>query len=121
MLCTVKDIIAVVGREYRLTPERLLERTRRIAIARPRQIAMWIACHHTKLSLPAIGVEFGGFDHTTIMYARDTISEMMSKDPELARQVHKLAIAANARATQRRASTEMQLAARTPVVQSSQP
>jgi chromosomal replication initiator protein len=71
----------VVARHCGMTVQQLLQRTRRHAIARPRQIAMYLACRLTQASLPDIGQRFGGFDHTTIMYARDRIAELVAKDP----------------------------------------
>jgi chromosomal replication initiator protein len=60
--------------------QQLLERTRRHAVARPRQVAMFLACKLTQASLPDIGQRFGGFDHTTVMYARDRIAAMVEQD-----------------------------------------
>lgn len=78
---TVQLVQKVVARHYNMTVQQLLERTRRHAIARPRQIAMYLACILTHASLPDIGQRFGGFDHTTIMYARDRIAAMVEQDP----------------------------------------
>jgi chromosomal replication initiator protein len=78
---TVQLVQKVVARHCGMTVQQLLQRTRRHAIARPRQIAMYLACRLTQASLPDIGQRFGGFDHTTIMYARDRIAELVAKDP----------------------------------------
>ncbi|HRO03916.1 MAG TPA: helix-turn-helix domain-containing protein, partial [Terricaulis sp.] len=59
----------------------------RHAIARPRQVAMYLACRLTQASLPDIGQRFGGFDHTTIMYARDRIAELAGKDAALMAEI----------------------------------
>lgn len=56
-------------------------RTRNIAF--PRQIAMYICRELTDLSLPKIGEEFGGRDHTTVIHAYDKISTNLTKDPQL--------------------------------------
>jgi chromosomal replication initiator protein len=80
---TVQLVQKVVARHYGMTVQQLLERTRRHAIARPRQIAMYLACAMTHASLPDIGQRFGGFDHTTIMYARDRIAALAEQDPNL--------------------------------------
>jgi chromosomal replication initiator protein len=73
-----------------MTTAQLLERTRRQSIARPRQIAMYLATRLTHASLPDIGQRFGGFDHTTIMYARDRIAELLEKDAKMRQEVDTL-------------------------------
>ena len=57
---TVQLVQKVVARHYNMTPQQLLERTRRHSIARPRQVAMFLACRMTHASLPDIGQRFGG-------------------------------------------------------------
>ena len=64
------------------------KRTR--AIARPRQIAMWIARELTSHSLPEIGEAFGGRDHTTVLHACRTILDLRSRDNLLNNDVHVL-------------------------------
>jgi chromosomal replication initiator protein len=80
---TVQVVQKVVARHYNMSVQQLLERTRRHSIARPRQIAMHLACRLTHASLPDIGQRFNGFDHTTVMYARDKIAELAAKDVSL--------------------------------------
>ena len=87
---TIQLILKVVARENRLTVPGLLERTRRIAVARPRQIAMYLAATLTKASLPDIGDRFGGFDHTTVIYARDRILDLMGRDARIRTEVERL-------------------------------
>lgn len=88
---TVQLVQKVVARHYNMTPQQLLERTRRHAIARPRQVAMYLACKMTHASLPDIGQRFGGFDHTTIMYARDRIEALAETDPNLKAELETVA------------------------------
>jgi chromosomal replication initiator protein len=88
---TVQLVQKVVARSYNMTIPQLLERTRRHAIARPRQIAMFLAARMTQASLPDIGQRFGGFDHTTIMYARDRIAQLMETDAKLKAEIEALA------------------------------
>jgi len=88
---TVQLVQKVVARHYGMTPAQLLERTRRHAIARPRQVAMFLACKMTHASLPDIGQRFGGFDHTTIMYARDRIAALAEQDPNLKAELENVA------------------------------
>jgi chromosomal replication initiator protein len=56
-------------------------------LARPRQVAMYLAKKLTQRSLPEIGRRFGGRDHTTVMHAVKRIEELMVTDSELASDV----------------------------------
>ena len=56
-------------------------------IARPRQVAMYLAKSLTSLSYPEIGRQFGGRDHTTVMHAVKTIENLMKSDAQLAEDV----------------------------------
>lgn len=88
---TVQLVQKVVARHYNMSVQQLLERTRRHSIARPRQVAMFLACKMTHASLPDIGQRFGGFDHTTIMYARDRIAALSETDPNLKAELEGIA------------------------------
>lgn len=88
---TVQLVQKVVARHYNMNMQQLLERTRRHAVARPRQIAMFLACRMTQASLPDIGQRFGGFDHTTVMYARDRIAQIVEQDPNFKAEIEGIA------------------------------
>jgi chromosomal replication initiator protein len=88
---TVQLVQKVVARQNNMSVQQLLERTRRHSIARPRQIAMFLASKMTHASLPDIGQRFGGFDHTTVMYARDRIAGLIEKDAKLRSEIEGLA------------------------------
>jgi chromosomal replication initiator protein len=88
---TVQLVQKVVARHYNMSMPQLLERTRRHAIARPRQVAMFLACRMTHASLPDIGARFGGFDHTTVMYARDRIAALVEQDANLKAEIEGIA------------------------------
>jgi len=60
------------------------------AVARPRQVAMYLAKQLTARSLPEIGRKFGGRDHTTVMHAIRKIEELMGTDPGIAEDVEQL-------------------------------
>ena len=68
------------------------KRTR--AIAYPRQIAMYLSRELTDLSLPKIGNEFGGRDHTTVIHAHDKISKdlELEKNSELKEKIDKIIV-----------------------------
>jgi chromosomal replication initiator protein len=88
---TVQSVQKVVARYYGMTVQQLLERTRRHSVARPRQVAMFLATRMTHASLPDIGQRFGGFDHTTIMYARDRIAKLVDEDVKVRGEIDALA------------------------------
>src|SRR3712207_9466342 len=63
-------------------------RTRNIAF--PRQIAMYLSRKLTDMSLPKIGEEFGGRDHTTVIHAYEKISNILKKDESLRNVINDL-------------------------------
>jgi len=85
-----EDVIAVVSRFFGVTPERMLSKDRSKDIALPRQIAMYLLREQAGISLPKIGEELGGRDHTTVIYACDKVANMMDRDERLRRQVLQL-------------------------------
>lgn len=84
-MITVAEIRGVVAHAFHTTEAELLSRRRRYAHVR--QIAMFLARELTPLSLPAIGREFGGRDHTTVMHACDVIGRQITGDAALASDV----------------------------------
>ncbi|MFN9848023.1 MAG: chromosomal replication initiator protein DnaA [Alphaproteobacteria bacterium] len=87
---TVDTIQKVVAEHYALKQADLLSERRARAIARPRQVAMWLAKQITTRSLPDIGRRFGGRDHTTVLHAVRRIEALKVDDPVLARDVDML-------------------------------
>ena len=81
---TVEDIQKRVSEHFnvRLTDMHSPKRLR--SVARPRQIAMYLAKQLTSYSLPDIGRKFGGRDHTTVMHAVKKIEELQQNDTSLA-------------------------------------
>ena len=59
-------------------------------IARPRQIAMYLAKNLTSMSYPEIGKRFGNRDHTTIMHAVRKIEELMEQDTSMCHDINLL-------------------------------
>lgn len=80
---TVVDIQRRVAERYSLTVEDLKSDSRVRRMAFPRQVAMYLCRELTGHSLPKIGEEFGGRDHTTVLHACDKIGTERLKNPEL--------------------------------------
>ena len=68
----------------------MLSQRRSRPLARPRQIAMFLAKRLTTRSLPEIGREFSNRDHTTIIHSVKTIEKLKEKDPEMIENINKL-------------------------------
>jgi chromosomal replication initiator protein len=77
---TVQMIKERVAKAHSLTVKEMDHQRRDQRIAAPRQIAMYLACELTDNSLPQIAREFQKKDHTTIMYARNKVKDLMSTD-----------------------------------------
>ncbi|WEG12782.1 chromosomal replication initiator protein DnaA [Pullulanibacillus sp. KACC 23026] len=84
---TIKDIQMVVGEYFSVKLEDFIAKKRTQSIAFPRQIAMYLSRELTDFSLPKIGDEFGGRDHTTVIHAHEKISKMLKTDQKLQRQI----------------------------------
>ncbi len=80
----------VVASHFDLKVEDFKSRKRNRPIAYPRQIAMYICRELTDLSLPKIGDEFGGRDHTTVIHAYDKISQEIEEDPQVKETIDNL-------------------------------
>ncbi|MTI68443.1 MAG: chromosomal replication initiator protein DnaA [Firmicutes bacterium] len=86
----VKLIKDVVSKNYNIKIEDFNSKKRTRAISYPRQIAMYLSRELTDLSLPKIGDEFGGRDHTTVIHAYDKISKDIEKDQDFKREIDNL-------------------------------
>lgn len=84
---TVDMIQKTVAEHYALKQADLISERRARAVARPRQVAMWLAKQITTRSLPDIGRRFGGRDHTTVLHAVRRIESLKAEDPAIARDV----------------------------------
>jgi chromosomal replication initiator protein len=87
---TVDEIQKTVADHFSLKQADLLSERRTRAVARPRQIAMWLCKQHTTRSYPDIGRRFGGRDHTTVLHGVRKIEELMAQDDQIARDVETL-------------------------------
>ena len=75
---------------YNITQGDILGKKRVKQIVMPRQIAMYLSRELTDFSLPKIGNEFGGKDHTTVLHAIDKIEAELKKDTDLQNDITKL-------------------------------
>lgn len=87
---TVPIIKEVISDYFNIKIEDFNSKKRTRAIAFPRQIAMYLCRELTDLSLPKVGEEFGGRDHSTVIHACDKISNDIKKDLNLRNTIEKL-------------------------------
>ena len=80
---TIEEIQRKVAEHYNIRLSDMIGPKRLRNIARPRQVAMYLAKQLTPRSLPEIGRRFGGRDHTTIMHGVKKIEELMASDSQL--------------------------------------
>ena len=85
---TIDLIQDVVSSYFNLRVEDLKSQRRTRNVAHPRQIAMYLSRKLTDMSLPKIGEEFGGRDHTTVIHAYEKISENLKTDDSLQHTVN---------------------------------
>jgi chromosomal replication initiator protein len=87
---TIEDIQRKVAQHFNIKLVEMTSTRRARVVARPRQVAMYLAKQLTPRSLPEIGRKFGGRDHTTVMHAVKKIEELMASDSSLAEDVELL-------------------------------
>ena len=99
---TPEVILSVIGDNFAISIEDLKSNSRRREISWARQIGMYLMRQHTDLSLPRIGEEFGGKDHTTVIYSCDKIAQLRESDRGLAQTLHQLSDRINMNSRQQR-------------------
>ncbi len=87
---TVPAIQTLVCEAFAVTEDELVSTDRSARVAWPRQVAMYLARRHTDTTLPAIGRQFGGRSHTTVMHAVKTTTRRLEVDEEAREVVHRL-------------------------------
>ncbi|MDO8949799.1 MAG: chromosomal replication initiator protein DnaA [Actinomycetota bacterium] len=87
---TVSTIQQEVCKFYGIAKNDLVGNKRSQSIVYPRQVAMYLARELTDLSLPRIGAEFGGRDHTTVMHATAKIQKLLNAQREVYNQIQTL-------------------------------
>ncbi len=79
-----------VAKFYHIPLKDLKGKKRVKTIVVPRQIAMYLARELTESSLPKIGAEFGGKDHTTVIHAHEKIQQLLETDPTILKEINEL-------------------------------
>jgi chromosomal replication initiator protein len=80
---TIPNIIKLVAGYYGIKVADIKSKRRTRNISEPRQIAMFLCREYTKYSLPEIGRQFGGKDHTTVIFSYKKISKLIKENKEL--------------------------------------
>lgn len=84
---TIDEIQRQVAEHYNVRIADMHSARRARNVARPRQVAMYLAKQLTPRSLPEIGRKFGGRDHTTVMHAVKKVEELIAEDPSFAQDI----------------------------------
>ena len=87
---TVDKIQNVVSNYFNIALSEMLSQRRSRPLARPRQIAMYLAKKMTSRSLPEIGRRFANRDHTTVIHAVKTISRLSDQDDEMKKNINQI-------------------------------
>ena len=87
---TILDIQKAVGEHYHIKLEDFTAKKRTKSIAFPRQVAMYLSREMTDCSLPKIGDEFGGRDHTTVIHAHEKIASLLKDDQGLQQDIKQI-------------------------------
>jgi len=86
----IEQVQQIVANNYNININDLKGKKKSNDITIPRQIAMYICRTYLKESLPKIGAEFGGKDHTTVMHAVSKIKKEIEKDDEINVEINKI-------------------------------
>jgi chromosomal replication initiator protein len=87
---SILQIQEEVAKYYHIQLKDLKGKKRVKSIVVPRQISMYLSREMTDNSLPKIGAEFGGKDHTTVIHAHEKIQQLMEKDPTIQKEVSEI-------------------------------
>jgi chromosomal replication initiator protein len=86
----IERIKKIITDDYNLRMEDMQSKKRTQNIAFPRQIAMYLSRELTDFSLPHIGTEFGGRDHTTVIHAHNKIQEKIENEDDFSNKIERL-------------------------------
>lgn len=87
---TADEIIRATADAYSFTVEEVTGKSRRQPLVLCRQVAMYLCRDLTDLSLPKIGAQFGGRDHTTVMYSLEKVTRLLQTDRDVFDKVNRL-------------------------------
>ena len=87
---TIENIKKTVCDYFKINVREMLSQRRSRYLVRPRQIAMYLTKNLTSKSLPDIGREFSGRDHTTVIHSVKTIDKLKARDEEISKAIEKL-------------------------------
>lgn len=90
MTLRIADVQQAVSAYYKLPVGEMTSHRRSNMIARPRQVAMYLARRLTPHSLPVIGQKFGGRDHSTVIHAVNKIEKLATTNPDIAKAVRSI-------------------------------
>jgi chromosomal replication initiator protein len=85
---TVEKIISEVSTVYGVSPEDLRSNKRSQQVSIARKVAIYVVREITQMPLASIGTEFGGRDHSTIVYSVNSVTEAIQKDQNLSNLVN---------------------------------
>ncbi len=94
-IIAISDIQRIVGEYYNVKLDDFKAKKRTKSVAFPRQIAMYLSREMTDSSLPKIGEEFGGRDHTTVIHAHEKISKLLQTDSQLQDHIKEITLKLN--------------------------
>ena len=86
----IQRIQRIVAEEFHISVDDMRSKKRNATISIPRQVAYYLCRNMTSESYPRIGIEFGGKDHTTVMYAVEKIDKEIHENPDLRNIIEKL-------------------------------
>ncbi len=90
MEASPSTVLVAVSEHFKVSVDDLKGASRRREISQARQMGMYLMRQHTGLSLPKIGDEFGGKDHTTVLYSCTKVEKQLKRDLDLAQTVRQL-------------------------------
>jgi len=86
----IDKVVQIVADQYMISPDDLKGKKRNTKVVIPRQVAMYICRIYLEESLPKIGMEFGGKDHTTVMHSVSKIEDELKKNYQLQLEIEKI-------------------------------
>jgi len=85
-----QSVLEAVAAELNVSIEDMKSASRRREVSQARQLAMYLMRQHTDLSFPKIGEEFGGKDHTTVLYGCEKIAQRLEREPNLGKLIDRV-------------------------------